>query len=490
MVDGLLDGSGRGMLPKKGPPNRMNDLSYTDWMRFQKSFFRFVSTQKLVEECICFFTKSVWSDGSPSVSLVVGSGGFDTAAISAPRVVHSYPHLDTVDGIVSTMQQLVLEGRKYDFVLVDLQDQIRDTESVSDFLRKHSHTLFSALRTMLTPDRYCAILVGTHKRGGVGFPSAWAIGDSSRSYLRLRDEKVGIVEGDSRIVHCLLMQGQDDQRSPTIISPDTMHIDYTTVDIPAWVMPRSPPRKRNEILHPAKFPETLITDFIEMFTEEGDSVFDPMVGTGSAVVAAIKSNRRGYGMDLILGFVEIARRRALEAMSPTMFSEVQPLSSFEVVHGDASRLDDIEEFSRLRVDYVVTSPPYWSVLSNIGSEGQRSRRTKGLPLTYSDDTRDLSNIADYDRFLDALERIYVLVADKIKDNGCLTVIVKNVKRHHIVYPLAWDISARLCRDGGRYDYIGTTLWCQDDISIKPFAVGIHWVSNVLHQYCLHFRRRR
>ena len=35
-----------------GPPNRMNDLVYRDWMKFQKSFFRFASDQALIEECV------------------------------------------------------------------------------------------------------------------------------------------------------------------------------------------------------------------------------------------------------------------------------------------------------------------------------------------------------------------------------------------------------------------------------------------------------
>ena len=71
----------------------------------------------------------------------------------------------------------------------------------------------------------------------------------------------------------------------------------------------------------------------------------------------------------------------------------------------------------------------------------------------------------------------------------MTVIVKNVKRNHVVYPLAWDLVAKLCTREGKFEYLGNTLWCQDDIGLKPFGVGIVWVSNIVHQYCLHFRRR-
>ena len=70
----------------------------------------------------------------------------------------------------------------------------------------------------------------------------------------------------------------------------------------------------------------------------------------------------------------------------------------------------------------------------------------------------------------------------------LTVVVKNVKRNHILHPLAWNLASRLCGPKGSFNYVGTTLWCQDDVGIKPFVVGIHWVSNILHTYCLHFQK--
>ena len=72
----------------------------------------------------------------------------------------------------------------------------------------------------------------------------------------------------------------------------------------------------------------------------------------------------------------------------------------------------------------------------------------------------------------------------------LTVVVKNVKRHHTLHPLAWNLTSRLCGPKGSFNYVGTTLWCQDDVGIKPFAVGILWVSNILHAYCLHFQNAK
>jgi hypothetical protein len=135
------------------------------------------------------------------------------------------------------------------------------------------------------------------------------------------------------------------------------------------------------------------------------------------------------------------------------------------------------------------SPPYWSILHNKGSEYQRSRRDRKLQQTYSEDKADLSNIENYLDFLSALVKVYSDISRYLTTGSYLTIIVKNLKRNHTVYPLAWDLVRKLCHEKGNYEFGGNTFWLQDDIPIKPFAVGIHWVSNTVHQYCLHIRRK-
>jgi DNA modification methylase len=145
------------------------------------------------------------------------------------------------------------------------------------------------------------------------------------------------------------------------------------------------------------------------------------------------------------------------------------------------------ELADRKIDCVVTSPPYWSMLSNPGSENQEVRRKKKLRLTYSASERDVGNIPDYDQFLESPIEIYEGLVPVLSPNASLTVVVKNIKREHVLYPRAWDLAYRLARPNGMYQYLSTTLWCQDDIATKPFAVGIYWVSNIVHNYCLHFR---
>lgn len=476
---------------RKGPPNRMNDLVYRDWMKFQKSFFRHTTDQNLIEECIYFFTKALWSDDIPSRSLIIGTKSFDKSAVSPPRIIDGFNHLESIEEIINRLSDLNESGNRYDFILLDLRLFIQNRKQLSEFLTKQAGHFFRLLRQLLIADRYCGVLVGMEKAGGGGFPLPWSVALSAREHLRLRDEKIGLIETNGSVFYCLFMQALEDQRPAVTLKPSDLCVVEPEADsgifIPAWVIPKPPPRKKNEILHPAKFPETLVEQFLEIFTKPGDTTGDVMVGTGSTVLASIRTRRNSYGIELNPQFVEIARKRVADETHPMLFEVDIPQAT--ILQGDALELGEIPALKNVEFDYGINSPPYWSMLANPGSENQKARRDKNLQLVYSESEHDLGNVADYDQFLILLESVYSQFADKLKKDGCLTVVVKNVKRNHILYPLAWDLTMRLCGKGGMYEYLGTTLWCQDDVGLKPFAVGIHWVSNILHHYCLHFRKR-
>lgn len=473
-----------------GPPNRMNDLVYRDWMKFQKSFFRYASDQALIEECIYFFTKAVWDDQTTSHTLIVGADTFSPIAVPPPRRIDHASSQTTFETINTTLRQQTSQAGVHDFVLVDLRPLIKDGASLDHFIKDYANSFFEALRASLKKERYCCLIVGVSEAGGSGFPFPWAVALASRSHLRLRDEKIALIEREGRVFYCLFMQANGDARPVAMATHDILRLaDSKHMErIPAWTIPKPPPRNKNEILHPAKFPETLIEEFIKLFSKPRDNVFDPMAGTGSAVIAALRTERNGFGIDLSEQFVQTAKVRIQEEQRPSLFPDFVPEG--RVLVADATKLDQIHELDGLEFQYAVTSPPYWSMLTNPGSENQEARRRRNLPLVYSQDTKDLGNIADYDRFLEVLETVYNQVAGRLTDDGMLTVVVKNVKREHILYPLAWDLAFRLCGPKGSFDYLGTTLWCQDDVGIKPFAVGIYWVSNILHTYCLHMQKRR
>lgn len=245
----------------------------------------------------------------------------------------------------------------------------------------------------------------------------------------------------------------------------------------SWFVHNPPPRTDDVLLHPAKFPETLCAEFIRFFTKQGETVLDPMMGTGSALVAALECGRNAIGVELAPKYAEIGEARMRNAQPPPG----RP-ARYRVICDDARNLAayDIGE-----VDYILTSPPYWDMLRMKGFETQKERADRGLDVYYSDDPRDVGNIADYKRFLTELVDIYRVATEFLRPGRYLTIVVKNVKKGDTMYPLAWDLGKRL---GEFLSLKDEKIWCQDNQRLAPYGMGHAWVSNTMHHYCLQFRK--
>ena len=61
--------------------------------------------------------------------------------------------------------------------------------------------------------------------------------------------------------------------------------------------------------HTAAFPVGLPQFFTLLFTDEGDAVYDPFLGSGSTLLAAHNTGRVGYGMELSAAYCDIALDR-------------------------------------------------------------------------------------------------------------------------------------------------------------------------------------
>jgi DNA modification methylase len=255
----------------------------------------------------------------------------------------------------------------------------------------------------------------------------------------------------------------------------------------SWFIHNPPARRKDVLRHPAKYPETLVQEFIEFFTKPGGVVFDPMAGTGSTNVAALRSGRNCFSIELNPSYAEIARQIISEERL-NIFIHSKHLVS-EVITGDASKVAEyVEQYQIPPIDYMITSPPYWDMLHAKGAETQSERKeNQDLDLIYSDDPNDLGNIDDYDQFLERLILIYKNILPYLKEKAYLTIIVKNIKKGGKIYPLAWDIGKQL---GEIYSLKDEKIWCQDNIRLFPYGMGNAWVSNTLHHYCLQFRNDR
>lgn len=85
-----------------------------------------------------------------------------------------------------------------------------------------------------------------------------------------------------------------------------------------WIFPNVKNNHVEKTEHPCQFPVELVERLVLSMTNPGDAVFDPFMGVGSAVVAALKHDRRGYGCDVVESYVTAAWERVHQLRAGTL----------------------------------------------------------------------------------------------------------------------------------------------------------------------------
>lgn len=243
----------------------------------------------------------------------------------------------------------------------------------------------------------------------------------------------------------------------------------------SWFIHNPPPRKAEEELHPAKFPEPMIKDFLKFFTQPTEIVLDPFLGTGSTLVACELCGRQGIGVEIEEKYVEVARRRTK-----------QP-----IVIGDARNLDQLPILKDLegKIDFAITSPPYWNMLSK--SRGHvrsvaKIRKELGADVTYGRRPENLGNIVEYEEYLDTLFIIFKKVHKLLRKKRYLVVIIQNIlTKDGRMKSVAWDLAKKLST---LFLLKQERIWCQDNKPLGCWGYPSRYVSNVHHHYCLVFEK--
>lgn len=459
--------------------NRFNQLTSKEWLPFQKSWFRYQDERKLYEENIRFFTKS-----QTLKQKVFYSGINKDLFVSLCEENNLVPTFSLDDDV--------------QFALIDLRSELKalDTFSEYEVLRTKTSATIEKLFEKVLERRFICVVAENLHLNNIYYPFAWDLSYLASSVFSLKDEKIGCFLNDE----ANSQEGQEyfyslyfrkDENSSGVTSEKSRYSfgqipeSPFPTEIPGWFILKPQRRTKDEILHPAKYPEDLVRKFVAIFTSENQNVFDPMSGTGSSQLGAMQVERNGYGVELSDTFGAIAIERCTRYKNKgfeSLFSEDEMVNSdFRIEIGDAR---DFRKFSFPIQNYLITSPPYWDMLNMKGAENQAKRIEDGLRTNYSDNENDLGNIADYDTFVDTLIAIYQSIFEILEPGSFVTIVVKNIKKKGTNYPFAWDISRKLSET---IELLPESFWLQDDISIAPFGFGNTWVSNTFHQYCLNFR---
>ena len=74
------------------------------------------------------------------------------------------------------------------------------------------------------------------------------------------------------------------------------------------------PNQSRGIEHPAPFPEKLAEDHILSWSNEGDTVLDPMCGSGTTLKMAKKNNRNYIGIEISKEYCLLSEKRIHETI--------------------------------------------------------------------------------------------------------------------------------------------------------------------------------
>ncbi len=252
----------------------------------------------------------------------------------------------------------------------------------------------------------------------------------------------------------------------------------------SWFVLNPRQRKDKEFTHPAKFPEELVERFVSFFTKPGQIVFDPFAGIASTQIACERLKRRGIGIEYAKKYVNIGNKRLVK---------IQPAYDHIHLRGNSFQLNSVWQNKKNKlpekVDFIITSPPYWNMLSesrgNVLSTHQK-RKAEGLDVKYSNDKNDLGNIKDYQEFLNALGSTFDQCYDVLKSGGYMVVVLQNLRvREGYMCTLAWDLVKEL---KNKWQFVGEQLWLQDNKQLGIWGYPSAFVSNIHHHYCLIFYR--
>jgi DNA modification methylase len=249
------------------------------------------------------------------------------------------------------------------------------------------------------------------------------------------------------------------------LQPDNFELEATTV----WSFPERGNWATHQGNYRGNWAPQIPRNLILRYTQPGDLVLDPMVGSGTTLVECRLLGRNGIGIDVNYHALMLAFDRL--NFEPANLYEALPESSIRLFHGDARRLNCIEDET---VDLVATHPPYASI------------------ITYSKSTPvegDLSQLRSLDSFLDAMEQVARECYRVLKPNKHCAILIGDTRRHKHYIPIAYRVMDRFLAAGFilREDII-KVQWNMKSTRDRWSKGGIRDFMLIYHEHLFVFRK--
>lgn len=189
----------------------------------------------------------------------------------------------------------------------------------------------------------------------------------------------------------------------------------------------SSPRNKRHLEHGAVFPQKLAERLVTMYSKPNDLVFDPFVGVGTTIVAAMALNRRACGIELNPRFVELAQEWISKSVGLWNAENNDP----QLINDDCRRLESYLPPDSIQL--TVTSPPYADFIHRSVADRKKTHKKSKIVKDnnsqvkpYSESVSDFGNLS-YSQFLLESRSLFEKLLRVTKPDGYAVWIVKDYR---------------------------------------------------------------
>ncbi len=190
--------------------------------------------------------------------------------------------------------------------------------------------------------------------------------------------------------------------------------EYTTV----WSFPERGKWATHSGKYRGNFAPQIARNIILRYSQEGDVVLDPMVGSGTTLIEAQLLNRKSIGIDINPKAVELSRKNI----------DFECKYKAEVFIGDARDLSEIEKET---IDLILTHPPYLNIIKY--SDGEIDG--------------DLSRIGSVKKFIENIRIIAKELFRVLKKGKYCALLIGDTRKFRHYVPLSYLVMKAFLDEG-------------------------------------------
>lgn len=186
-----------------------------------------------------------------------------------------------------------------------------------------------------------------------------------------------------------------------------------------WLIPERGKQGKHKNIYHGNFVPQIPNQLIRRYTDVGEIVLEIFSGSGATLFECENLKRNYIGFDINTSIIDYVNNQ-MEDCADIVYA----IKNVDVTNTEefSSSIEEwMGEINKERVDFMIAHPPYLDIVK------------------FTDDKRDLSNVADVDIFL---EKLIVAISNGfkyLKKNGYFAIVAGDIYKKSEVIPLAFMI---------------------------------------------------